>query len=191
MGEKMKYVLITLMMLCCASLWAEDGVDSLSVKKDAGIGVWAYAEYGFGGFNGVSLSSLQAGLGLELLHKIQVKAYVLSHQEAVDFFDNPKYWFKGLGVRIGPVFHSDKLAVSPSIGLESGTIRIGEGEYIEGFLGHSYASYREEDILYIPVSLEFQIHIGRVILLSGRTFADLNSDYPVMGLSFGLGLGWM
>ena len=187
----MKYVLIALMISCCAALWAEDGVDSLAVQKDAGIGVWAYVEYGFGDFNGVSLRSLQAGFGFESQHKIQVKAYALVHQEAVDLFDDPKYQYEGLGVRIGPVFHTEKLAISPSIGLENGTIRIGEGEYIDGLLGDYYASYREEDILYVPVSLELQVHMGRVMMLSGRAFAALNSDYPVVGFCFGLGLGWM
>ncbi len=191
MGEKMKHVLIALMMLCCAALWAEDGVDSLAVKKNAGIGVWAFAEYGFGNFNGVSLRSLQAGFGLESQHKIQVKAYALVHLEAVELFDDPKYQFDGLGVRIGPVFHTEKFAVTPSIGLESGSIRIGEGEYIDGLLGDYYASYREEDILYVPVSLELQAHIGRVMMLSGRAFAALNSEYPVVGFCLGLGLGWM
>lgn len=191
MGETMKYVLIALMILCCAALWAEDEFDSLVVQKKAGVGVCAYVEYGFGDFNGVSMRSVQAGLKVEMPPWIQLKGYGMVYLEAVGILDDPRYNFDGLGVSIGPVFHTDKYAVLPSIGLESGTIRIGEGEYVDGLLGDYYPSHRTKTILYVPVSLELQAHIGRVMMLSGRAFAALNSDYPVVGFCLGLGLGWM
>ncbi len=173
------------------SLRAQPVTDSLAVVTESKPGIWAFGEFGVGHYSGVRLRSVQGGLALKLQDRILVKGYTLLYTEDVQMFDDAKYEFLGFGMRIGPVFKKNKVSLSPTIGLESGTIRIGEGDYIDGFIGDYYTSYRKEDIIYVPISLELQAQIGRIMQLTGRVFVAVNTDYPVFGLNFGMGLGWM
>ena len=186
----MKCVLIVMIVLLGTALWAEGVIDSLPIKKGAVIGVWGFSEHAFGIGKSVTMRGIQYGLAVEIMSRIQVKGYGSRYGERVHLFDDPKYLFEGAGVRIGPVFHSNKLDIIPSIGWGRGTLRIGEGDYIEGLIGHSYQSYRHKEISYVPISLEVQAKLGRMLLLSGRLSAALNSDYPVGGVCGGLAIGW-
>jgi len=187
----MKYLVVALLMLSCVALMAESAADSLVAENRSKLGIWAFGEFGVGHYSGVGLRSVQGGLAFKLHGKIMVKGYALLYTEDVQMFDDAKYEFLGFGMRIGPVFRKNKVSLSPTIGLESGTIRIGEGDYIDGFIGAYYTSYRKEDIIYVPISLELQAQIGRIMQLTGRAFVAVNKDYPVFGLGFGIGLGWM
>lgn len=189
-GEKMKHALLVLILLLCTAMWAEDGVLRFHGKDGAIVGVWGYGEYAYGSINRVNIQGIQYGLAVEILGRIQVKGYESGYNEGKLMFDDSKYNFSGYGVRIGPVIHAIGLDILPSIGWEKGTIEIGEGEYTEGFWGYQYDYIRTEKISYVPISLEVQAKIGRILLLSGRYFFAPHSDYSLNGFCLGLGLGW-
>ncbi|MCD8481106.1 MAG: hypothetical protein LRZ88_13490 [Candidatus Cloacimonetes bacterium] len=186
----MKYVLIVMIVMFCTALWAKDGVYTFHGKEGAIIGVWGFAEYAYGSINNVNMQGMQSGLAVEFLSHIQVKVFKSRYAGHTLWFDAAKYYFKGSGVRLSPVFHVIGLDFLPSIGLENGTIEIGEGEYTHWLWGDQYMDYREETIYYVPISLEVQAKIGRILLLSGRYFVTTNSDYPMNGFCLMLGLGW-
>jgi len=186
-----KWLVLALAVTFFCMLFGESVSDSTWGKPRKSYNIWLFGEVGVGIIKSVSLLSLDGGLGLEYNERIRVTVYKIRYAEKVKFFDSAKYEFRGQGGQIGYVWRKNNLKVIPSLGYEYGTIGIGEGPLLDGFLGNDYESYRFVDIGYILVSVNAQLKIAPASAISSRLFFSYNKDYPVFGVSMCLCLGKM
>ena len=189
---QMKKILIFPILLIVATILSSETLpEPESQSQNTTWNLWGYFDYGNGILKNVFLRSLEGGVGMELNDKYRFTVYKKIYSEPVEMFDDAKYEFLGYGVQFGRVWQVNNWKFCPSIGIEKGRMRTGQGSYTLNWLGYDYEYFTYDDIYYTILSLSAQYRLGSVVALNGKLFAAINPDYPAFGLSLGLNLGKM
>ncbi len=185
----MKYWLIVVVtLLSVMALKAQPVPDSLVMRSSSDIGFLIIGEAGTGIFEDNVLKSFQGGLAFRYKEKFQIKLYGQLYSELFHESDDTRCSFQGFGVRIGPLRRVKEILIYPSFGVEVGKMTTKYYGTISNY--HDVLlDEKDEDITFLPISLELQRKIGKTAVISGRIFTAINSDHPIYGLSLGLGIG--